>query len=613
MAGNLLADTNLPVVAVLPLSSGAGDEVEPDLAVGLHEEICRELSRFRNLRVVSPASVAAVDDRPDPDISALLGATHVLRGRIRRQGHRIQLSAVLSDARTSTLLWSEAFEDSDVNLFSLEDELVARIAATLSARLDADALAAGQRASVDLDVVALVMRGRAILREGGNASDAEARAWFERALELDPSCARARAGIASSWFNEWSCQYWDRFEENGQLAYKNAHQALALDDRDALLHQIIGKIHLFRRRFERASWYFDRALALCPNDADILIDQAYYDALLGRPEKGVERAERAMRLNPYHPPYYFGLAAVASFVAGDVETAVALGTRSTSIPFVDAQAYWAAALVRAGRLEDARASFVKYEEAFREKILFGRKPEPGEAVRWFADMNPFRKPEHLALFLDAFAVLGAENRMPEAPTPPAGASFHRNAGGWTVEFAGRRAALPDLKGIQDICHLLVRPMTDVHCLDLSGRHDDDAGSEVLDDRARSAIKARIRDLQETLAEAEEMNDIGRAEAARAEMDQLLETLSAALGLGGRSRRLGDLAEKARTSVTWRIRHAVRRIETAHPELGRHLANSIRTGTFCRYSPEQPVAWRFELQAPRASVPTTASAVSIAHV
>jgi hypothetical protein len=84
------------------------------------------------------------------------------------------------------------------------------------------------------------------------------------------------------------------------------------------------------------------------------------------------------------------------------------------------------------------------------------------------------------------------------------------------------------------------------------------------------------------------------------MDQLVGSLAAALGLGGRARRLGDAAEKARTSVTWRIRHALRRIEAAHPTLGRHLANSIRTGTFCRYSREHVVDWSFDATLPSAA-------------
>jgi hypothetical protein len=82
----------------------------------------------------------------------------------------------------------------------------------------------------------------------------------------------------------------------------------------------------------------------------------------------------------------------------------------------------------------------------------------------------------------------------------------------------------------------------VHCLDLAGRDAEAPADAVLDDRARTLLKRRIRDLQEELAEAEDMNDLGRGERVRAELDLLIDGLAAALGLGGRSRRLGDVAE-----------------------------------------------------------------------
>ena len=77
---------------------------------------------------------------------------------------------------------------------------------------------------------------------------------------------------------------------------------------------------------------------------------------------------------------------------------------------------------------------------------------------------------------------------------------------------------------------------------------------------------------------------------REELDRIVETLSGALGLGGRARRIGSAAERARSAVTWRIRSAIRKIAAAHPRLGRHLDNSVRTGTFCAYEPETAVNW-----------------------
>ena len=71
---------------------------------------------------------------------------------------------------------------------------------------------------------------------------------------------------------------------------------------------------------------------------------------------------------------------------------------------------------------------------------------------------------------------------------------------------------------------------------------------------------------------------------------LVDELTAAYGLGGRARRTGDRAERARTTVTSRVRDALARIERVHPDLGRHLRASVRTGVFCSYQPERRVAW-----------------------
>ena len=72
--------------------------------------------------------------------------------------------------------------------------------------------------------------------------------------------------------------------------------------------------------------------------------------------------------------------------------------------------------------------------------------------------------------------------------------------------------------------------------------------------------------------------------------QFVEYLSGALGLHGRPRALGSAAERARSAVTWRIRSAIKKIASAHPRLGRHLENTVRTGTFCVYRPEIPIDW-----------------------
>ncbi len=587
----------VPLIAVMPFAT-AGDGSEP-LAEGLHEDLCGALSRFRSLGVISPHSALAVASCDDAEVGRRLGASHVLRGRLAFRGERLRLSASLVACADARQLWDERIEIEGSDIPALRDDLVDRLASTLHARLDGIALAAARRGAVgDLATYARVLQGLHLMRRGTRADDEAARGIFEDVLEHDPANARAHAGIALSWFNDWSCQFWERFEANSRLAYHHAHIALDLDDGDAMVHLVIAKVQLFRRAFEQASWYLDRALALCPNDADLLLQAALCEMYLGRPEIGIGHLDRMVRLNPLHPNELFCISSLVHLFARDIEGALALKRKSNSSPFVDAAAFGAVTLAHAGLIDEARAELARFHEDYREKIAFGGPVEPEAPLRWLMDVNPFRRPEDVMFIHEAFALLGAARPVEPRPAPSVGAArLLRTEIGWQADFAGQRVALPDLKGLHDLRRLLERPGEEVHCLDLAERSETTYGADAaLDDRARAQLKARIRDLGEELAEAEDMNDIGRAERARAEMDALVESLSRALGLGGRGRRVGDLAERARTTVTWRLRYAVRKVEAAHPALGRHLAAGVRTGAFCVYQPEIPVAWSFEERA-----------------
>lgn len=587
--------TGIPVVAVMPFASAGTEPMGAMVAEGLHEEICGALTRFRTLQVISPRSAAAVAELDDAEAGRRLGASHLLRGRLRHGDGRLRLSASLVACAEARHLWDERLEVPFEDSFSLQDELVGRIAATLNARLEAAALAEAQRRpAASLRVHELTLRGLALLRQGTLESDEAARALFEQALALDPHHARAHAGIALSWFNEWSCQFWDRFEEAGRQAYVHGHRALELDDSDGMVHLVVGQTQLFHGAYDRAAWYIDRALALSPNDADMLVQASIFEVLLGRPEAGMEHLARAMRLDPYHPNQWHSIAALVHFFARDIPGALAARAKSDAAPLIDVPAYCAAACAYAGRIEEGQRELARYHAEYKAKIVFGGEFPPGAPLAWLMTANPFRRPEDVAFTLEGLRLLGeVEPAAPQQAPPPDAARLVHAEAGWVAEFGGKRVILPDLKGLHDIRRLLERPGEEIHCLDLAERAETTYGADAaLDAPARAALKARIRDLQEELAEAEDMNDIGRAERARDEMDRLLEALSQALGLGGRGRRLGDLAERARTTVTWRIRYALRRIETAHPPLGGHLAAHLRTGTFCLYRPPSPVVWRF---------------------
>ncbi|MCG6495333.1 AAA family ATPase [Kitasatospora sp. A2-31] len=228
-----------------------------------------------------------------------------------------------------------------------------------------------------------------------------------------------------------------------------------------------------------------------------------------------------------------------------------------------------------------------------------------------------RLAERIANEAGALAPRGA--RLP-APAPageggaetaaPDGHVFHRQGEFWQLRYAGEEVRLADSKGLRDLAALLARPGTPVPALDLATAsapapstaragapevgadlHQPADTGELIDATARAAYRRRLRELDGESAEADAAGDAERSARIAVERDALVGQLSAAYGLGGRPRRTGSATERARTAVTARIRAAIDRISRAHPPLGRHLANAVRTGTLCVYEPERPVHWR----------------------
>jgi tetratricopeptide (TPR) repeat protein len=182
----------------------------------------------------------------------------------------------------------------------------------------------------------------------------------------------------------------------------------------------------------------------------------------------------------------------------------------------------------------------------------------------------------------------APTAAPAAPAAAASIEFTREGEYWTVADGQVSVRMRDSKGMRFLAELVGAPGRDLHALDLvqpdGGIDSGDAG-ELLDAQARAEYAARVSELRAELAEAEQQNDLGRAEKARAELEFVAAELSRAVGLGGRERRAGGAAERARVNVQRRLRDAIKRISAQEPRLGRRLERSVKTGVFCRYDPD----------------------------
>jgi predicted ATPase len=196
---------------------------------------------------------------------------------------------------------------------------------------------------------------------------------------------------------------------------------------------------------------------------------------------------------------------------------------------------------------------------------------------------------------------------PSSALPETENVFRKEGDYWAVAFAGTTIRLKDSKGLRDIARLLATPGREVAAVDLAWASGPDTSGrsasigtlglgvethagETLDAEARAEYRLRLADLQQEIADADAGNDLERASRAREEREFLVAELAAALGLGGRARKMLDPSERARKAVTGRVREAISHIEKAHLELGRHLRRSVRTGSFCLYDPPAPTGW-----------------------
>jgi len=182
---------------------------------------------------------------------------------------------------------------------------------------------------------------------------------------------------------------------------------------------------------------------------------------------------------------------------------------------------------------------------------------------------------------------------PAASSPASAANEMRLVNGVRLLcYRGQQVQLPDSKGLADIAALIGAHGADVHVLTLVGHHLARMGADpVLDEKAKAAYQARLAGLAGEIEDAQDAGHPGRAEALRSERDALIRELAAAAGLGRRDRRLGDEAERARKTVSARVRDALAKIGPADPELADHLRRSLRMGTLCSYSPAEPVSWQ----------------------
>jgi tetratricopeptide (TPR) repeat protein len=179
--------------------------------------------------------------------------------------------------------------------------------------------------------------------------------------------------------------------------------------------------------------------------------------------------------------------------------------------------------------------------------------------------------------------------------PTKSATLRPEGGVWHIAFNGASAHVPDMKGLWHLRELVSRPRTPLPALSLIAAPTEelipvgDAGP-MLDLEALRQYRKRLADLDEELDQAEANHDLARYSKCGTEREALLKEVARATGLGGKVRKNGSPAERARLNVTRTIRRAVSHLATALPELAAHLDESLATGASCCYEPRTNISW-----------------------
>jgi len=307
-AGAVTTASRKPSIAVLPFANMSGDPEQEFFADGLTEDIITELSRFRDLFVISRNSTFVHKGKAVKvqEVAREFGVDFVLEGSVRKAGDRIRVNVQLIDAETDRHIWAERYDRKLEDIFALQDEMTGAIVATLPGRVEAVTHERAKRKPADnLVAYECVLAAKVLHHRSVQADNAEAQRLLDRALTLDPSYAHAHAWkacvLGQTYANGWSTDREATLRHLGE----ELEIALGLDDNDSDVHRILAALNMIRDDLDKATYHQERALALNPNYDLIVVQQGELLTCLGRPEEGIDWIKKAMRLNPYHPERFW--------------------------------------------------------------------------------------------------------------------------------------------------------------------------------------------------------------------------------------------------------------------------------------------------------------------
>jgi DNA-binding winged helix-turn-helix (wHTH) protein/TolB-like protein/Tfp pilus assembly protein PilF len=335
-------------VTVLPFEVVGAGRDHQYLAHGISNDLTTELSRFSGLRLISGTGSAAA---PDP------GPSYVVSGSVQREAGLLRVNVRLIDPCTKEQLWSERFERPFRDLFAVQDEIIHRLVEQLPGRIsDAEKQRLAKRYTRSLEAYDSFLRGRALFLVRRTEDNEQARAYFRKALELDPGFARAYASLAMTYALEFRLRPAAGSSAALDRAFELAETARLIDPDIPEIHWALGFVHVQGRRHEKALESLKKAIALDRSYADAYALMGGIYTYIGEPRRTIPLLRAAMRLNPDGGYLYFQILGRAYFFENDFEQALINLREATDRNPADLETrlYYAGALAAAGHLNDAR-------------------------------------------------------------------------------------------------------------------------------------------------------------------------------------------------------------------------------------------------------------------
>jgi non-specific serine/threonine protein kinase len=286
-------------VAVLYFENPGGSKEDEYFRDGITEDIITELSRIKDIWVLTRSAVMAYRDKTAtaPEVGEQLNASYVLEGSLRRAGNRLRITARLVETKTARSVWAERYDRQIEDVFAIQDEIAQSIAKALKVMLTEQEKRAIEKApTADVQAYDYYLRGRQFFHQFRRKSFDYARQMFARAIVIDPNYARAYAGVADCCSHLY--MYWGASNEDLKEAESASRRAVQLDPELAEAHVSRGLALLMTKKYEEAHKEFETAIELNPK----LFDAYYFFARAcfqqGKSEEAARLFEKACAANP---------------------------------------------------------------------------------------------------------------------------------------------------------------------------------------------------------------------------------------------------------------------------------------------------------------------------